>query len=182
MRIQLPSWITKAVTSGVVATGLALTAYFEGYSTTPYEDTGGILTVCYGHTGRDVVKGRVYSALECDELHRKDLEVADKAVLRLVAVPISDNERVAYGSFVLNVGQGAFAKSTLLKKLNAGDHVGACNEMSRWVLDNGVRLNGLVKRRDVERRLCLGEYNVDTDQELLSWSLERIYLYISGDA
>ena len=119
--------------------------------------------MCHGHTGLDVILKKIYTKKECERLHQKDLEIADNAVSRLVSVKLQDNERAAYGSFVLNVGQGAFAKSTLLKKLNAGDHVGACNELSKWVHDNKVKLNGLVKRRDVERSLCLGEYNVDSD-------------------
>jgi lysozyme len=61
----------------------------------------------------------------------------------------------AYTSFTYNVGVGAFEKSTLLRKLNGGDRVAACNELPRWVYARGVKLPGLVNRRREEQALCL---------------------------
>ncbi|MCH5496505.1 glycoside hydrolase family protein, partial [Salmonella enterica subsp. diarizonae serovar 16:z10:e,n,x,z15] len=49
---------------------------------------------------------------------------------------------------------GAFAKSTLLKKLNAGDQAGACNELKRWTYAGGKQWKGLVTRREIEREVC----------------------------
>ncbi|WP_405045477.1 glycoside hydrolase family protein [Pseudomonas aeruginosa] len=46
------------------------------------------------------------------------------------------------------------ARSTLLRKLNAGDVRGACAELSRWVYAGGKKLGGLVRRRAAERELC----------------------------
>ncbi|EKN6093795.1 TPA: glycoside hydrolase family protein, partial [Yersinia enterocolitica] len=45
--------------------------------------------------------------------------------------------------------------STLLKKLNNNDLIGACNELQRWVYAGGKRWKGLVSRREIERELCL---------------------------
>ncbi|MGK3123432.1 glycoside hydrolase family protein [Candidatus Pantoea formicae] len=56
-----------------------------------------------------------------------------------------------------NVGTSAFSKSTLVKKLNAGDVTGACEEMRRCVYAGGVKWRGLHNRRDMERALCLAE-------------------------
>ncbi|HCD1077247.1 TPA: glycoside hydrolase family protein, partial [Proteus mirabilis] len=50
----------------------------------------------------------------------------------------------------------AFARSTLLKKLNAGDGAGACEEIKRWVYAGGKVWRGLVSRREVESALCHG--------------------------
>jgi lysozyme len=52
------------------------------------------------------------------------------------------------------VGTEAFCKSTLARKLNAGDPA-ACDELLRWTTAKGIQLPGLVKRREQERALCL---------------------------
>ena len=57
--------------------------------------------------------------------------------------------------FIYNAGEGNFANSTMLKKLNSGDVAGACNELKRWVYSGGQKLAGLVARREAERDLCL---------------------------
>ncbi|CAB3798821.1 Lysozyme RrrD [Pararobbsia alpina] len=83
------------------------------------------------------------------------------AVTRIVKVPLSPGEKLAYTDFVFNEGSGNFASSTLVRKLNAGDHAGACNELSRWdkaeVEGEAVALAGLTKRRAAERLVCLGD-------------------------
>jgi lysozyme len=58
-------------------------------------------------------------------------------------------------SFAYNVGGGNYCGSTLVRKLNAGDTAGACNELTRWTRAKGIVLPGLVKRREAERQLCL---------------------------
>jgi lysozyme len=62
---------------------------------------------------------------------------------------------VASLSITYNIGNGAFCKSTLARKLNAGDIVGACNEFPKWDKAAGIRLPSLTKRRTAERALCL---------------------------
>ena len=66
-------------------------------------------------------------------------------------------EHDAYTLFAYNVGGSAFCGSSLLKKLNAGDHAGACNGLMAWDVAGGKRIKGLTNRRDYERRMCLGE-------------------------
>ena len=56
--------------------------------------------------------------------------------------------------FTYNVGSGAFASSTLLKKLNAGDVPGACKELQRWTYAGGKQWKGLITRREIEREVC----------------------------
>jgi lysozyme len=72
-----------------------------------------------------------------------------------IANPQPDTRIAALTSFAYNVGIDNFRKSTLLRKLNAGDIVGACNELPRWNKAKGQVLPGLVKRREAERQLCL---------------------------
>ncbi|WP_033790754.1 lysozyme [Pantoea septica] len=131
----------------------------EGRRYVPYRDVAGVLTVCDGHTGADIVRNKTYTDRECDSLLRADLSLIQAQVDSLVKVPLSDYQRAALYSFVYNVGTEAFTGSTLLKKLNAGDLNGACNEMRRWVFAGGRKWQGLRSRRETERLLCLAEDN-----------------------
>jgi len=129
----------------------------EGRVYVPYKDVAGVWTVCDGHTGTDIVKGKTYSDRECDRLLWNDLQPVKKTVDGLVTVPLNEYQRAALYSFTYNVGSGAFSKSTLLKKLNAGDQDGACEELRRWVYAGGMKFRGLMNRRDMERSMCLAD-------------------------
>lgn len=129
----------------------------EGRKYEAYRDVAGVWTVCDGHTGRDIVIGKKYTDRECDQLLWKDLQPAKRTVDNLVKVPLGEYQRAALYSFVFNVGSDAFSKSTLLRKLNRGDHEGACEEMRRWVYAGGMRWKGLQNRREMERSMCLAE-------------------------
>ncbi|EAA3682804.1 lysozyme [Salmonella enterica subsp. enterica] len=127
----------------------------EGRHHEPYRDVAGVLTVCDGHTGQDIVQGRHYTDAECDALLNKDLERVKVQVDPLIKASIPESERAAFYSFAYNVGTGAFARSTLLKKLNAGDQAGACNELKRWTYAGGKQWKGLVTRREIEHEVCM---------------------------
>ena len=129
----------------------------EGRVYEPYKDVAGVWTVCDGHTGSDIVKGRKYTDRECDRLMWNDLQPVKRVVDSLVKVPLGEYQRASLYSFTYNVGTSAFSKSTLLKKLNAGDEAGACEEMRRWLYAGGMKWKGLQNRRDMERSLCLAE-------------------------
>ncbi|HEJ9580025.1 TPA: lysozyme [Proteus mirabilis] len=131
-------------------------AYFEGMETKSYKDVVNVTTVCFGHTGTDIISNKIYSESECLALLEKDLSKVRREVDPLIKVEINDNTRAAIYSFAYNVGVGAFARSTLLKKLNAGDQHGACEEMKCWVYAGGKVWRGLVSRRDAESALCHG--------------------------
>jgi lysozyme len=148
----------KVATALGVAATIAITALiqpWEGLERKPYRDVGGVWTVCYGHTGSDIVKDKVYSNEECHELLMSDVIPTAKAVDTYVKVPISHETRAALISFTYNVGINAFKNSTLLRKLNAGDTVGACDQLMRWVYVKGRYVKGLENRRIAERQLCL---------------------------
>lgn len=153
--------------AGAAAVAAALfTAGFEGHSNKVYVDPAGIKTVCEGHAytgpdGKPLRLGDAYSDDVCSYLLGKDIAEAQKALDARVKVPLSEGERLAYTDFVFNVGVGKFARSTLLRKLNAGDRIGACKELPKW--DKGVvkgklvSLPGLAKRRAAEEKVCLGQ-------------------------
>ena len=91
----------------------------EGRRYYAYQDVVGVWTVCDGHTGTDIRHGHRYTDRECDSLLKADLQKVASAIDPLIKVRIPDPTRAALYSFTYNVGSGAFASSTLLKKLNA---------------------------------------------------------------
>ncbi|MBB3142208.1 lysozyme [Halomonas organivorans] len=133
---------------------------FEGTELGSYRDAVGVWTVCTGHTAT-AGPGQHKTPAECRELLESDLGVALDAVDRSVKVEIAPATRAALVSFTFNLGAGALRRSTLLEKLNAGDIVGACNELPRWIYAGGQRLRGLARRRAAERDLCLEGVNDD---------------------
>ncbi|EGL8528051.1 lysozyme [Salmonella enterica] len=155
MQIKIKHLITGG--AGAVAIAAAMLGGhdgLEGRRYIPYRDVAGVLTVCDGHTGKDIIPGKRYTDAECDALLDKDLNRVKAQVDPLIKVSIPESERAAFYSFAYNVGTGAFARSTLLKKLNAGDHAGACNELKRWTYAGGRQWKGLVTRREIEREVC----------------------------
>ncbi|WP_414444628.1 lysozyme [Burkholderia sp. 22PA0106] len=145
-------------------TAALFTSGFEGVKNTVYTDPAGKVTVCAGHAytgpdGKPLKAGATYSDDVCSYLLGKDIASAQAAVERLAKVPLSAGEKLAYTDFVFNLGSGNFAGSTLLRKLNAGDHADACRELPKWnkgtVKGKQIVLPGLVKRRAAEERACL---------------------------
>lgn len=139
---------------GALAIATPLISHFEGGRNAAYLDPVGIPTVCYGHTATARI-GQTHTDAECIALLEQDLGAAFDAVDQHVDVALPPTRRAALASFTYNVGEGALQRSTLLRKLNAGDVVGACNELRRWVYAKGRKLAGLVRRRQAERELCL---------------------------
>jgi lysozyme len=140
------------VTRTINAAGLALVKAQEGLRLEAYADGSGVWTIGYGHTG-GVKPGDVISSARAEMLLEADLLVAEEAVTRLVMVPLSDNQFAALVDFIFNEGEGAFAGSTLLKKLNEGGYglVPAC--LKSWIFDDGKVAAGLVRRRAAEAAL-----------------------------
>lgn len=136
--------------------GRALIKGAEGTELKAYRDTGGVWTIGTGHTGPDVTPGLTITAERADELLQQDLRTAEAAVNRLFPTTTQD-QFDALVSFTFNLGEGQVSASTLRKLHNAGDYAGAAGQFSRWVFDNGVKLNGLVTRRAAEAKLYRGE-------------------------
>lgn len=147
---QANKWLVGLIPAALIA-GAGL---WEGTKYYAYYDIVGVPTVCKGHTGPDVVFGKRYSVQECENLLRTDLKAHTEPMLKCINVPINKNEYIAYGLFTLNVGVGAFCKSTALKLLNAGKHMEACDALMNWVYAGGKKVQGLVNRRTYERDIC----------------------------
>lgn len=68
-------------------------------------------------------------------------------------VTINQNQFDALASFVYNIGETAFAKSTMLTLINKGQLNAAASQFDRWIFDNGVKVSGLAYRRAKEKEL-----------------------------
>ena len=90
---------------------------------------------------------------EAIELLSRDLAIAEAAVRRLIAVPLTKSQFDALVSFTFNVGEGALEKSTLRRRINQGNWELAKRELVRWVFADGKKLKGLVVRREEEAEL-----------------------------
>ena len=156
--IELKNVAAKLSALGLSAT-LALTggtiAVHEGYVPGTYVDPVGIVTACFGHTSQRLTLGMEMSEHDCLQLLADDLTRHNEQLLQAVSAPLSEHEHAAYLSFHYNIGTGNFRSSTLLRHLNAGRRVAACNELPHWVYAKGIKLPGLVTRRAQERELCL---------------------------
>ena len=133
---------------------------FEGCKLTAYPDPGSKngepWTIGYGHTSDGflkVEKGLRITQDVADGALENDLNEIAAAVERLVKVKLNDNQFGALVSFTFNVGVGAFAKSTLLKKLNAGNYDAVPGELARWNKNDGKVMAGLTNRRAAEAGL-----------------------------
>lgn len=133
--------------------GLALTEKFEGFREKAYRDQGGVLTIGYGHTGQLVREGDVISQADAEHLLAHDVIVAENAVKRLVTTNLFQSEFDALVDFTFNVGEGNFAKSTLLALVNADKWVEAIQEFSKWDKVAGAVNKGLARRRLAEAEL-----------------------------
>lgn len=128
-----------------------------------YIDAVGIPTACYGQTGKDLYgkiirKGMVYSEDECLTMLNASVRHFEKAVELYTKVDFASTfQKASFISFAYNVGAGAYQSSTLLKKLNAGNHEGACEELMKWKYGGGKVLPGLEKRRKEEKAWCTGD-------------------------
>jgi len=134
-----------------------LIKYYEGLRLNAYLDTGGVWTIGYGHTAKagapSPKSGMKISKAEAERIFLRDLVKFENAVKRIVKVPLNDNQYGALVSLCYNLGEGNFGKSTLVRLLNSRDYNGAANQFGKWVYDNGVKLNGLIKRRKAEADL-----------------------------
>lgn len=85
------------------------------------------------------------------------MKKSEYAINTLVKTKLNQNQFDALVSFVYNVGTRKFAKSTMLKFLNANHFPLAAGQFDRWNKVKGVVCQGLVNRRKSEKELFLKE-------------------------
>jgi lysozyme len=142
--------------------GLALSAatlvgiaVHEGYRDTAYIPVpGDVPTIGFGTTS-GVKMGDKITPPQALVRALQDVQKFEGALKQCVKVPLHQHEYDAYISLSYNIGSGAFCKSTLVRKLNAQDYAGACQEILRWDNFQGKPLKGLTLRREKEYRQCI---------------------------
>lgn len=144
------------IAASVVLTGLATSFIggWEGRELRAYRDIVGVLTICDGDT-QNVRPGQVATPAECDARLASHLRTYEAGLDRCLTAPVPGKVKVAFLSWTYNVGVGAACSSTLVRKANAGDIVGACDQLLRWDRAGGKQVRGLTNRRQAERALCL---------------------------
>ena len=125
---------------------------FEGLMLTAVRDVGGVLTIGYGHTGKDVEEGDRISPYWAEELLKEDLGLVESQV-RALKVARTQGQFDALVSFVYNLGIGRLRNSILLKVIrNGGSRNQIKTEFKKWVYAGGKKLKGLEKRREWEAK------------------------------
>ena len=135
--------------------GLELIESFEGLRLKAYTDSVGIWTIGYGHTGPEVVKGLEISRDQAEDLLRNDLGTAERGVEAALGDVGNSNQFSACVSLAFNVGVHAFAGSSIVKLMKAGDMFGAADRFMQWNKAGGQVVKGLTRRREAERKLFL---------------------------
>lgn len=180
MNVLSKRLLTLGASGVVVITGGYVISPWEGKENQAYRDMVGIPTICYGFT-HGVKMGDYYTDDQCDKQLVEELSKFNDTVNNAIKTEMKPYEEIAYTSLAWNIGQGAFSNSTLVKKHNSGDRVGACREILKWnratfspksaqtQIKNGEHcslkkdgnfsctVKGLTNRRMHEYRVCIGE-------------------------
>jgi lysozyme len=142
--------------AAVGAAAIALVAGWEGLRTKAYLDAVKVPTVCFGET-RGVKLGDSYTAQQCKTMLGNRLVEFEMGMRKCLRNPdtIPDGPYIAALSLSYNIGTGAFCRSSVRKLLDAGQIRQACDAFRNFTRAGGMRLQGLVNRREAERAMCL---------------------------
>ena len=126
----------------------------EGTVYKTYKDIGGVLTYCTGAT-EHAIAGKVYTPAECRAQLDHDLAVAAEGMMACVHVPLTVGQKVAFTDTTYNIGVKAFCGSSMARQTNAGNKLGGCDALMKWVYVGPRVVQGLVNRRTKVRAFCM---------------------------
>lgn len=160
------AFLTVGLSSSAAFVAYNLTLPSESLSQSVYLDPVSLPTVCVGRMDKSLKLGQTFSVEECMKMFADDWKKHQQQLNKVVKVEYkSEWQKEALTDFTFNIGIGNVKSSTLIKKLNVGNHVGACQQLSRWVKARVrgklITLRGLVIRRDKTMPYCLGELSYD---------------------
>jgi lysozyme len=178
--------IKQKLITAFIALGLSAPAAFVAYDLTypseslsqpVYLDPVGLPTVCIGHMDKSLKLGQKFSVDECMKMFAEDWKKHQDQLNKVVNVPYkSEWQKEALTDFTFNLGIGNVKSSTLIRKLNAKDHTGACKELAKWVKGRVkgklITLRGLVTRRDKTLPYCMGELSYDKQKAFKEFGVE----------
>ncbi len=151
---------------------------FEGFEAKAYRDPVGIWTIGYGTTemagvGIDPKAGMTITQDDAERYLQLAVQKFAAKIEDMIDVPVTDNQFGALVSLGYNIGTGALAKSTVMKRLNAGDYQGAADAFAMWNKAGGKVLPGLTRRRAAERALFL-KADADPRESLIAMIIEAL--------
>lgn len=167
--------------TAIILSATQLTAPSEGFVDRPYLDVVGVRTACYGTTDNNnigvVIKDKVYTEQECTLMLAQELQEIENKITPMIKVPVNDYQKAAFLDFSYNLSVSAFQKSSILGLMNAGNTKAACARLMEYVFAGSCKegmkdcvqtssgkwkfkLNGLVKRRELEMKYCLGDIKI----------------------
>lgn len=131
---------------------------WEGCRLQAYMCPAGIWTIGCGHT-KDVTEHDEITYEQSREMLREDVEEVKRGLAPFVNVHVTEGQFVALVSLAFNVGVSYVVHQCpkLMRALNAGDAEACAREFLDITKANGVELPGLIRRRQAEARLFLGE-------------------------
>ena len=129
---------------------------FEGCKLTAYKCPAGVWTIGVGHT-KGVKQGQTITKAQAMTLLKGDLLPCENYVNNL-GVCKTQAEFDAIVDFAFNLGTAALGRSTLLKYIRAKKPEQYIREeFAKWVNSKGMRLKGLVIRRQWEADRYFGK-------------------------
>lgn len=142
--------------AAAIALAVPLISQWEGHRSHAYHDVAGVLTVCTGHTGRDIVVKHVYSDGECKVLLTSDVQSTVDGVLKTSPqLEFKPYVLAATISFSYNIGVGAYSHSSVARDFNSGNYKQGCRDMLKYTYAGGKYSQGLANRRASEYAICM---------------------------
>ncbi|MGA7966799.1 MAG: lysozyme [Gammaproteobacteria bacterium] len=128
---------------------MALVQKFEGLRLSAYKDSGGTVTIGWGHT-TDVEPGTECTRAQAMDWLRDDIQSAVVQIQDTVTVQLTQNQFDALVSWVYNLGGASWRYSQALRMLNSGRYRQCIAHMALYDRCDGRRLPGLARRRAAE--------------------------------
>ncbi len=124
---------------------------FESLRLEAYICPAGKTTIGYGHliapweNYKKITKQQALKILEID------VSVIAARIKKFITTPLNQYQFDSLVSLAYNIGTNAFIKSKLLQYVNQRKYKKAADEFDKWIYANGKKLNGLKKRRSIEK-------------------------------
>lgn len=136
-------------------------AAFEGFREVAYSDQGGRWTVGYGSTGPDIIKGVRFSREQARLRLHDDLVSVSRNISKYIKIDLNPHQSDAVLSLSYNIGARHFIESAVLRLINQYHLPEAADRFLKWDMVDGKVINGLVRRRRMERDLFLTPMGIE---------------------
>lgn len=145
--------------SSVDQSGINFIKLNEGCVLNAYQDSSGVWTIGYGHTG-NVNPNAHITKEDAEKLLKQDIQKITTQLnywLNEFDITLNQNQYNAVVDFMFNIGRTAFFNSTMAQLLQQKKYDEAAKEFLRWVYSNHQYMPGLYARRLREKNLYEGQ-------------------------